>query len=126
MNEDGCFDLVLSRDTQDSNWRLMTPETGTLASPERAATAVQVSKPGRSVLGTSRIAFARSGRASTFSNKLKFYFNLGEGARGRYSTPALFGRQTGIEFSTRRSRALICDAPDEWPISGNGCFSSQS
>ena len=40
MNEDGCFEQVLSCDPQGPNWLPMTPETGTLVSPERAATAV--------------------------------------------------------------------------------------
>lgn len=39
MNEDECLELVLSRDPQDSSWLPMTPETGTLVSPEREATA---------------------------------------------------------------------------------------
>ena len=30
MDEDGCFELVLSRHLQDRNWLPMTPETGTL------------------------------------------------------------------------------------------------
>lgn len=47
----------------------------------------------------------------TRQQHIKFYLQLEERARRRYSTPALFGRQTGIEFSTRRSRALICNAP---------------
>ena len=111
MNEDGCFERVLSCDPQDSDWLPMTPATGTLASPERTAATVQVIKSRRSVLGDSHIAFAQLKRPSDFSNKLKLSFNL-RGARRRYSTPALFGRQTGIEFSTRRSRALISDAPD--------------
>lgn len=76
MNEDGCFELVVSHDPQDCNRLPMTPTTGTPASPERAAAAVQVFQPWRSVLGDSHIAFAQLERPSDFSNKLTFFFNL--------------------------------------------------
>ena len=64
MNEDRCIELVLSRDPQDSNWLPMTPDTGILASPEQTATAVQVFKPGRSVLDDRHAAFAQFQRLS--------------------------------------------------------------
>lgn len=75
MNEDGCFEQVLSC-PPDSNWLPMTPETGTLASPEWATAAIQVLKPGRSVLGDSHNTFARPKRTSDFSSILNLYFNF--------------------------------------------------
>lgn len=86
MNEDRCIELVLSRDPQDSNWLPMTPETGTLASPERAAAAVQAFKPWRSVLGDSHIAFAQLKRLSHSSNILNLTFNLKERSQALFDT----------------------------------------
>ena len=46
-----------------------------------------------------------------YQQHIKVYIQLEAKALNRHSTPALLGRQAGIEFSTRRSRALIVDAP---------------